>query len=136
MFAKTNMMERNGHYNWIAYKKSFAIAGSVYRMSEQFPKIERFSLTDQVRRSSRAVCANIAESYGCRRYLKQFRLKLSYAKSENYETQTWIDFALQCGYITQVEHQKYFEALTEVGKLLTYMENHPKTFMAKPFKEK
>lgn len=98
-----------------------------------FPKEEKYSLTDQVRRSSRSVCANLAEAYGKRRYLKHFRSKLTDSISENFETQTWLDFALKFGYISGEEHHICMSLSVEAGKLLTYMEFNPERFLAKPF---
>lgn len=89
-------------------------------------------MTDQTRRSSRSVSANLAECYGKRRYLKHFRSKLTDSMAENFETQTWLDFALEMGYITSDVHEKYISVSEEVGRLLTYMEAHPQRFMAKP----
>ncbi len=77
----------------LAYKKAFAVAMDVFEVSKTFPKEERYSLTDQIRRSSRAVCANLSEAYRKRRYVNHFISKLTDADAENAETQTWIIFA-------------------------------------------
>ncbi len=83
----------------LAYQKAFDLAMLIYEASKSFPKEETYSLTDQIRRSSRSVNANISESYRKRRYPKHFISKLTDADGENSETSTWLDFALACEYI-------------------------------------
>lgn len=112
----------------LAYKKAFDLAMLIFETSKAFPKEERYALTDQVRRSSRSVCANIAEAYRKRRYIKHFISKLTDADGENSETFTWLDFALSCGYITKDEHLNFSNKSKEVGKLLNYMINNPNKF--------
>ena len=75
-------------------------AMEIFRVTSEFPKEEKYSLTDQVRRSSRSVCANIAEAWGKRRYRAAFIAKLSDAESEAAETQVWLEFSRKCGYLT------------------------------------
>ncbi|MFT4686202.1 MAG: four helix bundle protein [Neolewinella sp.] len=118
---------------WAAYAKGFRLASSIFRLTATFPKEENYSLTNQIRRSSRSVCANLAEGYGKRRYPKHFRAKVTDAASENFELQTWLDFALSCNYISKKDHGLYTKAAEEVGKLLTYMEQNPQKFTAKPW---
>lgn len=89
------------------YKRGFAAAMQIYELSKQWPKEERYALTDQIRRSSRAVCANIAEAWRKRRYPRHFISKLSDADAEAAETRTWLRFALHCGYLDE----STFEAL-------------------------
>jgi four helix bundle protein len=115
----------------IAYQKSFTLAMQVFEISKTFPKEEKFSLTDQVRRSSRAVSAAIAESYGKRKYPKHFVSKLTDSDSENLETQSWLEFAQAAGYINKLEFDKLINESIEVGKLLNYMMNHPEKFGVK-----
>lgn len=115
----------------IAYQKSFTLAMQVFEISKTFPKEEKFSLTDQVRRSSRAVSAAIAESYGKRKYPKHFVSKLTDSDSENLETQSWLEFAQASGYIDKTEFDKLINESYEVGKLLSYMINHPEKFGVK-----
>lgn len=124
-------MARSGFRAWAAYQKSFHLASSIYRMSQSFPKEERYSLTDQIRRSSRSVTANLAESYGRRQYRKYFLAKLADCVSENFETQAWCDFAHDAGYLSAEEYKKYLAASEEVGKLLTYMQKQPERFQVK-----
>jgi four helix bundle protein len=80
----------------------------IYELSKLFPAEEKYSLTDQIRRSSRSVCANIAESYRKRRYVNHFISKLTDSDAENSETNVWLEFALQCGYIT-VKHTRVYQ---------------------------
>ena len=116
----------------IAYKKSFSSAMEIFEISKTFPKEEKYSLTDQVRRSSRAVSVAIAESYGKRKYPKHYVSKLTDSDSENLETQAWLQFALSCEYITNIEHNALLIKSEEVGKLLNYMMNHPQKFGVAP----
>ncbi|WP_310992549.1 four helix bundle protein [Aequorivita marina] len=111
-----------------AFQKSFSLAMDIFEVSKSFPKEEKFSLTDQVRRSSRAVSVAIAESYGKRKYPKHFISKLTDSDSENLETQAWLKFALACEYITEVEHNELIIKSEEVGRLLNYMMNNPEKF--------
>ena len=83
------------------YRASFDAAMKIFELSKGWPKEERYSLTDQIRRSSRSVCEQIAEAWRKRRYHAHFRSKLTDADSEAAETQAWLEFALKCGYITQ-----------------------------------
>ena len=83
----------------LAYKKSFSLAMRIFEISKSFPKEETYSLTDQIRRSSRSVPANIAEAYRKRDYQKHFHSKLTDCDAENSETQVWIEFSFNCNYI-------------------------------------
>jgi len=112
----------------LAYKKGFKLAMDIYDLSKTFPKEETYSLTNQIRRSSRSVCANLSESYRKRRYPKHFISKLTDSDAENGETQTWVEFALACGYITSNQFQKLNEASVEVATLLNYMILNPNKF--------
>ena len=108
----------------------FELAMQVYEVSKQFPKEETYSLTDQIRRSSRSVCTNIAEAYRKRLYTKHFISKISDADSENSETQVWISFAESCQYLNAEGVQKLKNMSQEVGRLLHYMMNNPSKFGA------
>ncbi|MDC1285517.1 four helix bundle protein [Flavobacteriaceae bacterium] len=114
----------------LAYQKAFDLAMQIFEVSKTFPKEERYSLTDQIRRSSRSVCANLAEGYRKRMYSKHFIAKLSDADMENSETQVWIDFAVQCKYIKKETQVTLLNQALEVGKLLGYMISNPKKFCA------
>ena len=89
----------------MAYKKGFALAMEIFQITKFFPQEEKYSLTDQIRRSSRSVCANFAESYRRRRYKNHFVSKLTDAETENTETEVWLDFALACHYIDEEKHR-------------------------------
>ena len=115
----------------LAYKKAFLLATEIFKISKSFPKEETYSLTDQVRRSSRSVCANMAESYRKRRYVNHFISKLTDCDAENSETSTWLDFALECEYISTEIHKNLYEKSIEIGKLINYMINNPDKFGCK-----
>ncbi|MBL7881920.1 MAG: four helix bundle protein [Chryseobacterium gambrini] len=89
------------HQDLQVYQKSFDTAMEIYQLSKIFPKEERYSLTDQIRRSSRSVSANISEAWGKRKYEKSFIAKLTDSEAEARETQTWLQFALACNYINE-----------------------------------
>src|SRR5664279_341901 len=97
-------MKIRSHKELEVYKLSFISAMRIFEISKRFPKEETYSLTDQIRRSSRSVCSNLAEAFRKRRYPKSFISKLSDSESEAAETQAWLDFSLSCGYITEIEH--------------------------------
>ncbi|MCF8095927.1 MAG: four helix bundle protein, partial [Desulfobacteraceae bacterium] len=86
------------------YQQAYALAMEVFEISKGWPKEEKYSLTDQVRRSSRAVCANLREAWAKRRYTAHFISKLTDADAENSETDTWLDFARDCNYISDEDH--------------------------------
>ena len=115
----------------LAYQKSFDLAMAIFEISKSFPKEETYSLTDQIRRSSRSVCANISEAYRKRRYPKHFVSKLTDADAENSETNTWLDFALSCKYISDEDYSKFSEEGKEIGKLLNFMIHNPSKFGVK-----
>ena len=104
---------------------------NVFNISKAFPIEEKYSLTDQIRRSSRSVSANIAESYAKRIYQKHFISKLTDADAENLETQTWLEFALECQYIEKEKFDELFQQSIEVGKLIYFMINNPAKFGSK-----
>ena len=112
----------------LAYKKSFTLAMLIFDVSKNFPKEEKYSLTDQIRRSSRSVSVTITESYRKRVYPKNFLNKLTDAEAENSETQVWLDFSLACGYLEEIKYNELTALNTEVGKLIYYMMNNPDKF--------
>ncbi len=107
------------------YQQAFEAARRIYRLSKQWPKEERYALTDQIRRSSRSVCSNIAEAWRKRRYPAHFISKLSDSDSEAAETQVWLDFALDCGYITQQDHEALYATYENIAGGLVNMMAHP-----------
>lgn len=112
----------------LAYKKSFDLAMKIFEVSKFFPKEEKYSLTDQIRRSSRSVTVTISEAYRKRVYPKNFFSKLTDAEAENTETQVWLNFALACGYLEELKFDELTALNNEVGKLLYYMMNNPDKF--------
>ena len=115
----------------LAYQKSFALAMKIFRVSKSFPKEETYSLTDQIRRSSRSVSANIAEAYRKRDYPKHFHSKLTDSDAENSETQIWLEYSIACQYITNETYTELLNDSKEVGKLINYMILNPKKFGVK-----
>ena len=107
------------HKDLNVYKLAFQSAIEIYETSKLFPKNERYSLTDQIRRSSRSVCANIAEAYRKRVYPKSFIAKLTDCISEASETVTWLDFAYEFQFIKKDEHNKLTKQYDNIiGKLI------------------
>jgi len=113
------------------YKAAYNLAMEIFRASKAWPAEERYSLTDQIRRSSRSVCANLAEAWGKRRYVAHFTSKLTDADGENLETQTWLNFALKCGYLDEASFEVLMRSSEEVGRLLGGMLAKPDTFCLK-----
>ena len=99
-------MKIRSHKELEVYKLAYENAMKIFNISRQFPKEETYSLTNQIRRSSRSVCGNLAEAFRKRRYPKAFIAKLSDSEGESAETQTWLDFALDCKYMTNEEHKE------------------------------
>jgi len=114
-----------------AYELAFQLAMDIYEVTKSFPKEERYSLTDQIRRSSRSVCANIAEGYRKRQYQAHFISKMSDSDMENSETHVWLDFSLNCGYISKEAYREFMERNNEIGKLLFFMISNPEKFNSK-----
>ncbi|WBL21827.1 four helix bundle protein [Zunongwangia sp. HRR-M8] len=112
------------------YQKAFSLAMRIFEESKSFPSEEKFSLTDQIRRSSRSVCANIAEAYMERKYPKHFVSKLTDCDAENAETQTWIEFAYSCDYLSEETKISLTEDSYEIGRLLNFMIQNPGKFGA------
>lgn len=117
-------------HDLLAYQKAFSLAMKIFEISKGFPREEKYSLIDQIRRSSRSVCVNIGEGYRKRRYPAHFISKISDADMENSETQIWLDFAFSCGYLNNVIHDELKLEVSEIGKLIGYMITHPEKFGA------
>ena len=113
------------HKDLRVYVKSFDAAMAIFRMTKSFPKEEVYSLTDQMRRSSRSVSANIAEAFRRRRYTKLFVLKLNESEAEAAETQNWLDFSLKCEYISPSAHQNAMQTYDEIIGMLVNMQKNP-----------
>jgi four helix bundle protein len=117
-----------GHRDLKVYQLAYKLAMEIFNESKAFPKEERYSLTDQIRRSSRSVAANIAEAFRKRRYPNMFVNKLSDADAEATETQVWLDFSLDCGYLLSEYHKKLNARYEEVGRMLGSMMATPEKF--------
>lgn len=115
----------------LAYKKSFSLAMKIFEVTKSFPKEEMYSLTDQIRRSSRSVPFTMAEGYRKRIYPKHFCSKLTDCDGENSETQVWLEFALACNYISESLFNDFVSESVEIGKLINYMLLNPEKFGAK-----
>lgn len=113
----------------IAYQKAYKLAKDIHEITKQFPKEERYSLTDQIRRSSRSICVNMAEAYRKRRYKAHFISKLSDAEAENAETSVWLDFSVDFGYISRDTYEDLYKRNDESRKLLHFMINNPDKFI-------
>jgi len=109
----------------IVYQKAYKLAMEIFEISVEFPKEEKYSLTDQIRRSSRSISACIAESWAKKRYPKVFVSKLTDSLGEEYETESWIDYSADCKYITNETRERLLSEYAEVRKLLISMINNP-----------
>ena len=109
------------HTDLRVYKLSFEAGMEVFELTKKFPKEEKYSLTDQIRRSSRSVSGNIAEAWRKRRYPKSFVAKLSDSDGEAAETQVWLDYALACKYIEEQEHNKLYDKYEHIMAMITNM---------------
>ncbi len=119
----------------VAYQKAFALGREVFKITKTFPSGERFSLTDQVRRSARSIGANIAEAWGKRRYRAHFVSKLTDADTERFETEHWLLCALDHGYVDKPTFDRLLELLAEVGRLLGGIMQNPDSFILPSFDE-
>jgi four helix bundle protein len=111
------------------YQKAYQVAMDIFVVSKRFPTEEKYSLTNQIRRSSRSVCANLREAWAKRRYEAHFISKLTDADGENGETNTWLDFAKDCGYLSVAEHEQIVNACDETGSMLGAMLKNPDPFL-------
>ena len=116
-----NMMFVKGFRELEVYKLSRKLSKDVFEVTRKFPKEEMYSLTDQIRRSSRSVGAQIAEAWGKRKYEKHFISKLTDANGEQLETQHWIETAMDCSYITKELADSLLKQYASVGKMLNSM---------------
>jgi four helix bundle protein len=122
-------MKIREHPELEVYKKAFDAAMLIFEASRTFPKEETYSLTDQIRRSSRSVCANLAEGWRKRRYKAAFVAKLCDAESEAAETQTWIQFAVSCGYLKTTDGSSLRETYDEILRMLVAIINRPQSWI-------
>ncbi|MCB8926902.1 MAG: four helix bundle protein [Ardenticatenaceae bacterium] len=117
------------HNDLEVYQRAFSAAMTIFELSKQFPKEETYSLTDQIRRSSRSVCANLAEAWRKRRYEKAFISKLSDAESEAAETQVWLEFAVKCNYLDRETAASLYLIYDGILATIVGMINHPSAWV-------
>jgi four helix bundle protein len=123
------------HRDLEVYQRAFEAAMAIFELSKQFPPEERYSLTDQIRRASRSVCANIAEAWRRRRYKAAFINKLSEVEGEAAETQVWIEFSVRCGYKSAVDGRKLYATYERILRTLVGMINHADSWIICPQRE-
>jgi len=121
-------MRLNSAKDLEVYKKEYALAMEIFEASKRFPQEEKYALTGQIRRASRSVCLNLREAWAKRRYVAHFASKLTDCDGENSETDSCLDFARDCCYITSSEHQRLTGLCEEVGKMIGGMLKHPEFF--------
>lgn len=124
-------MQINSAKDLDVYKKAYKLAMEIFEISKTFPGEERFALTGQIRRSSRSVCLNLREAWAKRRYEAHFISKLTDCDGENSETDSSLDFARDCKYITEQQFNEFSALNREVGKMLGSMINNPDSFLIK-----
>src|SRR4030042_3893689 len=107
------------------YNMAFDAAMKIFEITKSFPKEEKYALTDQIRRSSRSVCSNISEAFRKRKYPKSFLAKLNDSEGEAAETQVWLDFSLECSYITKTQHEELYTTYENIIGKLVNMSLHP-----------
>jgi four helix bundle protein len=122
-------MQINSAKDLKVYQKGYELAMRVYQLSKSFPMEEKFALTSQSRRSSRSICLNLREAWAKRRYKAHFISKLTDCDGENSETDSSLDFAKDCGYITVEQHVELTSLGSEIGKMLGSMINNPGPFL-------
>jgi len=112
------------HTDLDVYKKAFAAAMKIFELSKGFPKEEKYSLTDQIRRSSRSVCANIGEAWRKRRYEAAWISKLGDSEAESAETQVWLQFSVECGYLSREAGMELYKEYDAILGMLVNMIIH------------
>src|SRR5664280_95953 len=124
-------MKIRSHRELEVYILSFETAMQIFEISKGFPKEEVYSLTSQIRRSSRSVCANLAEAFRKRRYEKAFISKLSDSEGEAAETQVWLDYSIECGFLNEETYHKLFNEYEKTIGMLVNMINQPEKWSIK-----
>jgi four helix bundle protein len=117
------------HWQLEVYQLSIEAGMGLFELSKKFPREEMYSLTDQVRRSSRSVSSHISEGWRRRRYEAAFCEKLNGAESEAAETQTWIEYSVRCGYITAKEGRELHRSYDHIMGKLVNMQNKPEVWL-------
>jgi four helix bundle protein len=113
----------------IVYQKAYKLAMDIFERTKKFPPDEKYSLTDQIRRSSRSAVVNLVEAYRRRKYKAHFISKLTDSNTENAETEIWLDFSRDCKYLETGEYEDFKFRNDEVGKMITHMIENPEKFM-------
>jgi four helix bundle protein len=121
-------MQINSPKDLNVYKKAYALAMEIFELSKHFPTEERFALTSQIRRSSRSICLNLREAWAKRRYEAHFISKLTDCDGENGETDSSLDFARDCGYISVQQHQELTSSCEKIGQMLGAMMKKSESF--------
>ena len=111
------------------YQKAYALAMEIFQLSKSWPTEEKYFLTDQIRRASRSVCTNLREAWAKRRYEAHFISKITDSDGENSETETWLDFALDCRYLGPPDHLRLTTECRQIGSMLASMLNKPDKFL-------
>ena len=114
------------------YRKAYNLAMQIFELSKRFPSEEKYALTSQLRRSSRSIFLNLREAWAKRRYPAHFVSKLTDCDGENSETDTALDFALDCKYLNEQEHKQLVDVCGEIGKMLGSMIQRPEPFLLTP----
>ena len=122
------MSQINSFRDLIVFQKAYALSMEIFELTKEFPKEEKYSLIDQIRRSSRSICTNISESWAKRIYVKAFINKLTDALGEEYETETWINYSKDCNYVGDKVYLQMMNRYDEVRKMLISMINNPEKF--------
>ena len=122
------MGQINGFRDLIVYQKAYRLAMEIFEITKTFPKEERYSLSDQILRSSRSVTSNIAESWAKRIYPKHFISKLTDALGEEFETENWLDYSKDCKYIDIETYNKLLDGYDEIRKMLIAIIKNPNKF--------
>ena len=124
-------MQINSAKDLDVYNQAYALAMEIFQKSKSWPAEEKYSLTDQIRRSSRSVCANLKEAWSKRRYSAHFVNKLTDCDGENSETGTWLDFAYSCGYLSSEDFERLSQLCRQIGGMLGAMLKNPSPFIIK-----
>ncbi len=117
------------HCDLDVYNLAFDTPMAIFQLSKRFPKEETYSLTDQIRRPSRSVCANLAEAWRKRRYEAAFISKLSDAETEASETEVWLQFAVKCAYLSRAEVEPIYRNYELILRMIIHMINHPENWV-------
>jgi four helix bundle protein len=122
-------MKINSAKDLEVYEVAYALAMEIFEISKGWPAEEKYSLTDQIRRASRSVCTNLREAWAKRRYEAHFIMKLTDSDGENSETDSWLNFAKDCGYLGATDYERLSERCNSVGKMLGSMLRNPEPFL-------